>query len=279
MKLVRFGDRGRERPGLIDAAGGIRDLSSIVTDLAGEGLSATSLRRIAAADVSTLPLVENVRLGAPVGNVRNFIAVGLNYADHAAEAGAPIPAEPILFNKAPSCIGGPNDRILIPRGSQKTDWEVELAVVIGEAASYVSEQDAPGVIAGYTICHDVSERAFQLERGGQWMKGKGCPTFGPLGPWLVTPDEAGNVQKLSLWLDVNGERMQTGSTERMIFSVPFLVSYISRYMALEPGDVITTGTPPGVGMGKKPARYLQPGDRVALGIERLGSQSQTIAAS
>jgi 2,4-diketo-3-deoxy-L-fuconate hydrolase len=279
MKLVRFGERGRERPGLIDAAGGIRDLSSIVTDLAGEGLSATSLRRIAAADVSTLPLVENVRLGAPVGNVRNFIAVGLNYADHAAEAGAPIPAEPILFNKAPSCIGGPNDRILIPRGSQKTDWEVELAVVIGEAASYVSEQDAPGVIAGYTICHDVSERAFQLERGGQWMKGKGCPTFGPLGPWLVTPDEAGNVQKLSLWLDVNGERMQTGSTERMIFSVPFLVSYISRYMALEPGDVITTGTPPGVGMGKKPARYLQPGDRVALGIERLGSQSQTIAAS
>jgi 2,4-diketo-3-deoxy-L-fuconate hydrolase len=278
MKLVRFGERGRECPGLIDAKGGIRDLSSIVTDLAGEHLSAASLQRIAAADAFALPLVENVRLGAPVGNVRNFIAVGLNYADHAAEAGAAIPTEPILFNKAPSCIGGPNDPVLIPRGSQKTDWEVELAVVIGEAASCVSEAEAPGVIAGYTICHDVSERAFQLERGGQWMKGKGCPTFGPLGPWLVTPDEVGNVQSLSLWLDVNGERMQTGSTERMIFAVPFLVSYISMYMALEPGDVITTGTPPGVGMGKKPARYLQAGDRVTLGIERLGSQSQLIGA-
>ncbi len=279
MKLVRFGEQGRERPGLIDANGGIRDLSSLVTDLAGENLSAASLRRIAAADASTLPLVENVRLGAPVGNVRNFIAVGLNYADHAAEAGAAIPTEPILFNKAPSCIGGPNDPVLIPRGSQKTDWEVELAVVIGEPASCVSEEEASGVIAGYTICHDVSERAFQLERGGQWMKGKGCPTFGPLGPWLVTPDEVGNVQSLSLWLDVNGERMQTGSTERMIFGVRFLVSYISMYMALEPGDVITTGTPPGVGMGKKPARYLKPGDRVTLGIERLGSQSQLIGAA
>jgi 2,4-didehydro-3-deoxy-L-rhamnonate hydrolase len=279
MKLVRFGERGRERPGVVDANGGIRDLSSIVSDLAGENLSAESVRRIAAADVSRLPLVGNVRLGAPVGNVRNFIAVGLNYADHAAEAGAAIPAEPILFNKAPSCIGGPNDPILIPRGSQKTDWEVELAVVIGKTASYVSEKEAPEVIAGYTVCHDVSERAFQLERGGQWMKGKGCPTFGPLGPWLVTPDEVGDVQNLSLWLDVNGERMQTGSTARMIFSVPFLIAYISSYMALEPGDVITTGTPPGVGMGKKPPRYLRPGDRVSLGIERLGSQSQTVAAA
>jgi 2,4-didehydro-3-deoxy-L-rhamnonate hydrolase len=279
MKLVRFGERGRERPGMIDAEGGIRDLSAIVDDLAGTNLSAASLKRIAAADASKLPRVENVRLGAPVGNVRNFIAVGLNYADHAAEAGAAIPAEPILFNKAPSCIVGPNDRVLIPRGSQKTDWEVELAVVIGEAASYVSEKEAAAVIAGYTICHDVSERSFQLDRGGQWMKGKGCPTFGPLGPWLVTPDEVGNVQKLSLWLDVNGQRMQTGSTEKMIFAVPFLVSYISRYMALEPGDVITTGTPPGVGMGKKPPRYLQPGDQVTLGIERLGSQFQTVGAA
>jgi 2,4-didehydro-3-deoxy-L-rhamnonate hydrolase len=279
MKLVRFGERGRERPGIIDAKGAIRDLSSIVTDLAGEKLSTASLRRIAAADAYALPLVENVRLGSPVGNVRNFIAVGLNYADHAAEAGAAIPTEPILFNKAPSCIVGPNDPVLIPRGSQKTDWEVELAVVIGEAASYVSEKDAPGVIAGYTICHDVSERSFQLDRGGQWMKGKGCPTFGPLGPWLVTPDEVGDVQRLSLWLDVNGQRMQTGSTEKMIFSIPFLVSYISMYMALEPGDVITTGTPPGVGMGKKPPRYLQAGDRVTLGIERLGSQSQTIGSA
>jgi 2,4-diketo-3-deoxy-L-fuconate hydrolase len=279
MKLVRFGERGRERPGMVDAEGGIRDVSSIVDDLAGASLSKSSLQRIAAADATRLPRVENVRLGAPVGNVRNFIAVGLNYADHAAEAGAAIPAEPILFNKAPSCIVGPHDRVLIPRGSQKTDWEVELAVVIGEPASYVSEQDAPGVIAGYTICHDVSERAFQLDRGGQWMKGKGCPTFGPLGPWLVTPDEVGDVQQLSLWLDLNGKRMQTGSTEKMIFKVPFLVSYISQYMALEPGDVITTGTPPGVGMGKKPPRYLQPGDQVTLGIERLGSQSQTIGAA
>jgi len=279
MKLVRFGERGRERPGMIDAEGGIRDLSSIVSDLSGNNLSKATLERIAAADASTLPRVKKVRLGAPVVGVSNFIAVGLNYADHAAEAGAAIPAEPILFNKAPSCIVGPNDRVLIPRGSQKTDWEVELAVVIGEAASYVSEKDAPGVIAGYTICHDVSERAFQLERGGQWMKGKGCPTFGPLGPWLVTPDEVGDPRQLSMWLDVNGQRMQTGSTERMIFSVPFLVSYISMYMALEPGDVITTGTPPGVGMGKKPPQFLQPGDQVTLGIERLGSQSQIVGTS
>jgi 2,4-diketo-3-deoxy-L-fuconate hydrolase len=279
MKLVRFGERGRERPGMIDAEGGMRDLSSMIADLAGENLSQASLRRIAAADLSKLPRVENVRLGAPVGNVRNFIAVGLNYADHAAEAGAPIPTEPILFNKAPSCIVGPNDPVLIPRGSLKTDWEVELAIVIGATASCVNERDAAEAIAGYTVCHDVSERAFQLERGGQWMKGKGCPTFGPLGPWLVTPDEAGDVQNLSLWLDVNGERMQTGSTARMIFKVPFLVSYISQYMQLEPGDVITTGTPPGVGMGKKPPRYLRPGERVTLGIERLGTQSQCVGAA
>jgi 2,4-diketo-3-deoxy-L-fuconate hydrolase len=279
MKLVRFGERGRERPGMIDAEGGMRDLSSMIADLAGENLSQASLRRIAAADLSKLPRVGNVRLGAPVGNVRNFIAVGLNYADHAAEAGAPIPTEPILFNKAPSCIVGPNDPVLIPRGSLKTDWEVELAIVIGATASCVNERDAAEAIAGYTVCHDVSERAFQLERGGQWMKGKGCPTFGPLGPWLVTPDEAGDVQNLSLWLDVNGERMQTGSTARMIFKVPFLVSYISQYMQLEPGDVITTGTPPGVGMGKKPPRYLRPGERVTLGIERLGTQSQCVGAA
>jgi 2,4-diketo-3-deoxy-L-fuconate hydrolase len=279
MKLVRFGERGRERPGMIDAEGGMRDLSSMIADLAGENLSQASLRRIAAADLSKLPRVENVRLGAPVGNVRNFIAVGLNYADHAAEAGAPIPTEPILFNKAPSCIVGPNDPVLIPRGSLKTDWEVELAIVIGATASCVNERDAAEAIAGYTVCHDVSERAFQLERGGQWMKGKGCPTFGPLGPWLVTPGEAGDVQNLSLWLDVNGERMQTGSTARMIFKVPFLVSYISQYMQLEPGDVITTGTPPGVGMGKKPPRYLRPGERVTLGIERLGTQSQCVDAA
>ncbi|MDZ4753252.1 MAG: fumarylacetoacetate hydrolase family protein [Phycisphaerae bacterium] len=278
MKLVRYGEPGRERPGVVDASGGIRDISSIVSDLAGEGLSRASLRRILDSDATKFPRVEGVRLGPPVGNVRHFIAVGLNYADHAAEAGAAIPSEPILFNKAPSCIVGPNDGIVIPRGSFKTDWEVELAVVIGEAASYVSEQDAPGIIAGYTVCHDVSERSFQLDRGGQWMKGKGCPTFGPLGPWLVTPDEAGDVQDLSMWLEVNGERMQTGSTSKMIFSVPFLVSYISTYMRLEAGDVITTGTPPGVGMGRKPPRYLRPGDRVSLGIDRLGSQSQSVTA-
>ena len=279
MKLVRFGPRGRERPGIIDAAGGVRDLSSVVVDFAAEALSRASLRHLARLDLSSLPLVERTRLGAPVAGVGNFIAVGLNYADHAAETGAAIPSEPILFNKAPSCIVGPNDDIVIPRDSLKTDWEVELALVIGEGASYITAEEARDVIAGFTICHDVSERAFQLERGGQWMKGKGCPTFGPLGPWLVTPDEIGDVQKLSLWLDVNGERMQAGSTSRMIFDVHALVAYISRFMQLEPGDVITTGTPPGVGLGKKPPRFLRPGDRVSLGIEGLGEQAQDVVAA
>jgi 2-keto-4-pentenoate hydratase/2-oxohepta-3-ene-1,7-dioic acid hydratase in catechol pathway len=279
MRLVRFGESGWERPGLIDVDGGIRDLSSIVPDLAGEHLSKASMRRIAAADRKSLPRVALARLGPPVGNVRNFIAVGLNYADHAAETNSKIPAEPILFNKAPSCIVGPNDPIVIPRGSQKTDWEVELAVVVGESASYVSENEVPDVIAGYTICHDVSERAFQLDHGGQWMKGKGCPSFGPLGPWLVTPDEIADVQRLALWLDLNGERMQTGSTERMIFNINFLVSYISRFMKLQPGDVITTGTPPGVGMGRNPPRFLRAGDRVTLGIDGLGAQTQGVANS
>jgi 2-keto-4-pentenoate hydratase/2-oxohepta-3-ene-1,7-dioic acid hydratase in catechol pathway len=279
MKLVRFGEPGRERPGLLGAEGEVRDLSSVIPDLAGAHLSKGSLGRIAQIDPASLPEVVAPRLGPPVGNVRNFIAVGLNYADHAAEAKAAVPTEPILFNKAPSCIVGPNDAIVIPRGSQKTDWEVELAVVIGESASYVSEQEAPGVIAGFTVCHDVSERAYQLEHGGQWMKGKGCPTFGPLGPWLVTPDEIPDVQALSLWLDVNGERMQTGSTSRMIFGVNFLVAYISRFMRLEAGDVITTGTPPGVGLGMKPPRYLRANDRVALGIEGLGTQAQLVNCS
>lgn len=279
MRLVRFGESGWERPGLIDVDGGIRDLSSMVPDLAGEHLSKASLARIAAADRKGLPRVAVARLGPPVGNVRNFIAVGLNYADHAAETNSKIPAEPILFNKAPSCIVGPNDPIVIPRGSQKTDWEVELAVVIGETASYVPESEVPDVIAGYTICHDVSERAFQLDHGGQWMKGKGCPSFGPLGPWLVTPDEIVDVQRLALWLDVNGERMQSGSTERMIFNINFLVAYISRFMKLQAGDVITTGTPPGVGMGRNPPRFLRAGDRVTLGIDGLGAQTQGIANS
>jgi 2-keto-4-pentenoate hydratase/2-oxohepta-3-ene-1,7-dioic acid hydratase in catechol pathway len=219
------------------------------------------------------------RLGPCVGGTRNFIAVGLNYADHAAESGMPVPKEPVLFNKAPSCIVGPNDSIVIPRGSRKTDWEVELAVVIGEHASYVSESEAGAVIAGYCVCNDVSERGYQLEGTGQWTKGKGCPTFGPVGPWLVTPDEIGNPQALSMWLDVNGERMQTGSTATMVFGVHYLVSYISNFMALQPGDIITTGTPPGVGMGKKPEpRYLSAGDTIRLGIEKLGEQQQSCIA-
>ncbi len=279
MKLVRYGNPGAEKPGIVDAEGTIRALSGIVPDLAGKALTKASLARIAAVDPKTLPAVPaGTRLGPCVGNVRNFIAVGLNYADHAAETNSPIPSEPILFNKAPSCIVGPNDDIVVPRGSEKTDWEVELAVVIGEEASYVEEKDALNYVAGYCVCNDVSERAYQLERGGQWAKGKGCPTFGPLGPWLVTTDEIKDVQNLSMWLDVNGERMQDGSTKTMIFSVPYLVSYISQFMKLEPGDVITTGTPPGVGMGMKPPRFLKGGEVVELGIEGLGTQRQQVRA-
>lgn len=218
------------------------------------------------------------RLGAPVGRVGNFIAVGLNYADHAAETGAAIPTEPILFNKAPSCIVGPNDDVMLPKKSVKTDWEIELAIVIGERARYVSKKDAMSVVAGFCICNDVSEREFQIERGGQWMKGKGCETFGPLGPWLVTSDEIKDVQNLSMWLDVNGERMQTGSTKTMIFDVKTIVSYVSEFMVLEPGDVITTGTPPGVGLGMKPPRFLKAGDVMTLGIEGLGEQKQKVVA-
>jgi 2-keto-4-pentenoate hydratase/2-oxohepta-3-ene-1,7-dioic acid hydratase in catechol pathway len=277
MKLVRFGSHGNEQPGLIDDAGNIRDVSAIVPDFADEALSPAVLAEIANTDISTLPIVTgSPRLGACVGYVGNFIAVGLNYADHAAETGAAIPKEPILFNKAPSCIVGPNDDVMLPRGSEKTDWEVELAIVIGQRASYVEEADAMDYVAGFCICHDVSERAFQTERGGQWMKGKGCATFGPLGPWLVTPDEIADVQSLSMWLDVNGERMQTGSTATMIFGVKTLVSYISQFLVLEPGDVITTGTPPGVGLGMKPPRFLKAGDVVTLGIEGLGEQRQRI---
>jgi 2,4-diketo-3-deoxy-L-fuconate hydrolase len=218
------------------------------------------------------------RLGPCVGKVGNFVAVGLNFVDHAKETGSPIPAEPILFNKAPSCIVGPNDDVILPRGSQKTDWEVELAIVIGERASYVAANESLNYVAGYCICNDVSEREYQIERLGQWMKGKGCPTFGPLGPWLVTPDEVGDVQNLSMWLDVNGRRMQTGSTKTMIFDCAQLVSYISHFMVLEPGDVITTGTPPGVGLGMKPPQFLKAGDVVTLGIEKLGEQRQRIVA-
>lgn len=277
MKLVRYGEAGLEKPGIIDADGNIRDVSSIIHDVAGKALSPEALFRLGQIDTSTLQLVPpGQRLGACIGKVGNFIAIGLNYADHAAETGAPIPAEPIVFNKAPSCIVGPNDDVVIPRGSTKTDWEVELAIIIGTRASYVGANDALDFVAGYCICNDVSEREYQLERGGTWTKGKGCPTFGPLGPWLVTKDEIPDPQNLSMWLDVNGERMQTGSTATMIFNVAKIVSYVSHFMTLEPGDVITTGTPPGVGMGMKPPRYLRPGDVMSLGIEGLGEQRQKV---
>lgn len=278
MKLVRFGAAGAEKPGLIDADGKIRDLSGVVADISGDVLSRAGRERLSALDPASLPLApEDSRYGACVGRVGNFIAVGLNYADHAAESGMPVPAEPVLFNKAPSCIGGPDDTILIPRGSEKTDWEVELAVVIGERASYVSEADALNYVAGYCVCNDISERAYQIERGGQWTKGKGCPTFGPIGPWLVTEDEV-DTSDLAMTLSVNGELVQNGSSSTMVFKVPFLVHYISQFMVLEPGDVITTGTPPGVGMGMKPPRYLKPGDRMEVSIAGLGTQRQVVAA-
>lgn len=277
MKLVRFGRAGREKPGLVDSAGKIRDISEHVPELSGTALSRKALAKLRRVKPEKLPLVRGrPRLGSCVGRVGNFIAVGLNYADHAAETGAAIPKEPILFNKAPSCIVGPNDDVMLPKGSVKTDWEVELAIVIGESASYVPESEAMDVIAGFCICNDVSERAYQIEGTGQWMKGKGCPTFGPLGPWLVTPDEVRDVQKLGMWLEVNGRRMQTGSTATMIFGVKFLVHYISTFMRLEPGDVITTGTPPGVGLGKNPPVFLKAGDIMRLGIEGLGEQKQLV---
>lgn len=279
MKLVRFGNPGAEKPGLLDAEGKIRDLSRHVADISGPSISAAGLRVISELDPQSLPVVEEtVRLGPCIAGVGNFIAVGLNYADHAAESGMPIPDEPILFNKAPSCIVGPNDPVLIPPGSQKTDWEVELAIVIGETASYVSEEAALDHVAGYCICNDVSERSYQLERGGTWTKGKGCPTFGPLGPWLVTKDEV-DVDNLSMTLKVNDKLVQDGSTKTMIFRVPFIVSYISKFMMLLPGDVITTGTPPGVGMGFKPPRYLRAGDTMEVSINGLGIQRQCVAAT
>jgi 2-keto-4-pentenoate hydratase/2-oxohepta-3-ene-1,7-dioic acid hydratase in catechol pathway len=277
MKLFRFGPPGAERPGALDADGVRRDISSIVADLSGSALA--GLTTLEQSDLSTCPVVsEHERLGPCIQGVGNFIAVGLNYADHAAESGLEVPSEPVLFNKAPSCIVGPYDDVRIPDGSTRTDWEVELAVVIGTRAWRVPEREVASAIAGYCICNDVSERTYQFEGTGQWMKGKGCPTFGPLGPWLVTPDEIRDVQSLAMWLDVNGKRAQTGSTRTMIFGVHFLVSYVSRFMVLEPGDVITTGTPPGVGMGMKPPRYLQPGDVMELGIEGLGVQRQRVIA-
>ncbi len=281
MKLLRVGPAGAERPGLLLADGGIADLSGVIEDVSGPALSPESIARIGQLDAGKLPrLPADVRLGPCVAGVGKFIAIGLNYADHAAETGAKIPAEPIIFMKATSCIVGPNDTVLKPRGSTKMDWEVELGVVIGSVTRYVSEADAPKHIAGYCVINDLSERAFQLERGGQWDKGKGCDTFGPLGPWLVTSDEVGDPADLSMWLDVNGVRRQSGSTRTMIFKPAFLVSYLSQFMSLQPGDVITTGTPPGVGMGIKPEPiFLNVGDVMELGIEKLGQQRQVVAAA
>ncbi|MFG1213044.1 fumarylacetoacetate hydrolase family protein [Xanthobacter flavus] len=276
MKLVRHGAAGQERPGLIDAEGRLRDLTGIVPDIAGTALLPESLERLKAIDPATLPLVEgNPRIGACVGSVGKLVCVGLNYSDHAAESGLPVPSEPVLFMKATSSIVGPNDDVEIPRGSKKTDWEVELGIVIGKPAKYVSEEDALSHVAGYCVINDVSEREFQIERGGQWDKGKGCDTFGPMGPWLVTADEISDPQDLHMWLEVDGKRFQDGSTRTMIFGVAHLVSYISQFMSLQPGDVISTGTPPGVGLGQKPPLYLTPGQTMRLGIQGLGEQRQT----
>ncbi len=277
MKLVRFGPKGREKPGIVDKDGVIRDLSSVISDITPETLASGAIAKIKKVKPEDLPAAsKRARIGSCVGNVRNFIAIGLNYVDHAHETNMPIPAEPIVFNKAPSCVVGPNDDIQIPRGSKKTDWEVELAIIIGKGGSYIPEEKALSHVAGYAVCHDVSEREFQTERGGQWTKGKGCPTFGPLGPWLVTRDEIKDVQNLDMFLDVNGKRMQTGNTRTMIFGVAHLVSYLSNFMLLEAGDVITTGTPPGVGMGMKPPKFLKGGETLRLGIEGLGEQTQNV---
>jgi 2,4-didehydro-3-deoxy-L-rhamnonate hydrolase len=280
MKLVRYGAIGQEKPGLIDKSGQLRDLSAQLKDLSGDAFSPASLAKLAALDPASLPAVSGTpRIGAPVGGLPKFIAIGLNYTDHAAEVGMAIPAEPIIFMKANNSLCGPNDKVEKPRGSIKLDWEVEIAIIIGTRAKYVSEADALNYVAGYAVCNDVSERNFQIERLGQWTKGKSHDTFGPLGPWLVTKDEIANVQKLSMWLDVNGKRCQTGSTATMIFGVAKIVSYVSEFMTLLPGDIITTGTPPGVGQGMKPPKFLNAGDVVTLGIEGLGDQRQEIIAA
>lgn len=276
MKLLRFGEKGQERPGLLDDNGELRDLSAVVTDIAGQALSPDSLNRLRDIDPASLPRVPGTpRLGACVGQVGKFICIGLNYADHAAETGAPIPAEPVVFGKWTSAIVGPNDDIEIPRHSRKTDWEVELGVVIGKGGRYISEDDALEHVAGYCVINDVSERAFQLELGGTWDKGKGCDTFGPLGPWLVTRDEIPDPHQLDLWLEVDGKRYQNGNTRTMIFQIQAIISYLSRFMSLQPGDVISTGTPPGVGLGIKPEPvYLRAGQQIRLGISGLGEQHQ-----
>jgi 2-keto-4-pentenoate hydratase/2-oxohepta-3-ene-1,7-dioic acid hydratase in catechol pathway len=279
MKLVRYGNPGAEKPGLLAEDGTLRDLSSVVGDINGDTLAATVLDRIRQLGVDLLPKVDGApRLGACVAGVGKFICIGLNYSDHAAESGMAVPAEPVVFMKATSAIMGPNDTVVIPRGSEKTDWEVELGVVIGKVAKYVSEQDALSYIAGYCVVNDLSERAFQIEGTGQWTKGKSADTFGPIGPWLVTADEVPDPQDLTLWLEVDGHEYQRGSTKTMVFGVAHLVSYLSRFMSLQPGDVISTGTPPGVGLGQKPPKYLRPGNRIRLGIEGLGIQIQDVIA-
>jgi 2,4-diketo-3-deoxy-L-fuconate hydrolase len=279
MKLLRYGPVGQEKPGLLDADGRILDLSGVIADLDGHALSPAGLAKLADIDLATLPVVTTPqRIGQPVANVGKFLAIGLNYTDHAKEAGMAIPTEPVVFMKAISCLCGPNDDVITPRGSLKLDWEVEIGIVIGTKAQYVSVENALDYVAGYCVVNDVSERHYQLERGGQWDKGKSFDTFGPVGPWLVTKDEVGDVQNLAIWLDVNGERMQTGNTRTMIFDCAKIVSYLSECMTLMPGDLIITGTPPGVGLGMKPPRFLKAGDVMTLGIDKLGEQRQQVVA-
>jgi ureidoglycolate lyase len=279
MKLLRYGLPGKEKPGALDAQGRIHDLSSVVPDIARDVLLPESIDRLKALDLNKLPVVDgNVRLGPCVGSVGKFMCIGLNYADHAAEGGMAIPKEPVLFMKATSAIMGPNDQVVIPKGAEKADWEVELGVIIGKPAKYVEQKDALSHVAGYCVINDLSERAFQLEGTGQWVKGKSADTFGPIGPWLVTRDEVADPQDLKLWLEIDGNRMQNGTTATMIFGVAHLVSYLSHYMSLQSGDIISTGTPPGVGLGKKPPVYLRAGNRIRLGIDGLGEQNQNVAA-
>lgn len=281
MKLLRYGPAGQEKPGLLDDDGRVRDLSAHVTDISGDDLSPEKVAQLKGLDASSLPVVpgqpqEGLRLGPCVGDVGKFICIGLNYADHAAESGLDVPPEPVVFGKWTSAIVGPDDDVEIPRGSEKTDWEVELGVVIGKGGKYIEEADALQHVAGFCVINDVSERDFQLHRAGTWDKGKGSDTFGPLGPWLVTPDEVGDFDQLAMWLEVDGHRYQNGSTSTMVYKVPHLISYCSRFMSLQPGDVISTGTPPGVGMGQKPPVYLKGGEVMRLGIEKLGTQTQNV---
>ena len=279
MKLLRYGPKGQEKPGLLDGEGRIRSLAGVVEDLAGPVLGPAGMARLRAVEIAGLPVVEGAqRLGPCVGGIGKFVCIGLNYADHAAESGLKVPSEPVVFMKATSAVVGPDDPVEIPRGSEKTDWEVELGVVIGSPAKYITEAQALDHVAGYCVVNDVSERAFQAERSGQWTKGKSHDTFGPIGPWLVTRDEVADPQSLAMWLEVDGHRYQDGSTRTMVYQVPFLISYLSQFFSLQPGDVISTGTPPGVGMGQKPPVYLRPGQMIRLGIEGLGVQTQTTVA-